>query len=87
MAVSTMSAPNGTGDAVSRVRAVKATGSSRASKVCPATMLVSGTSAVGIRNSSRPATEVANRSSSNFGSCPVPVMVSRFTRYGTAYSV
>jgi hypothetical protein len=69
------------------VWAVTASGNSAASMVSPANRLVSGTSAVGIRNISRPATAVRNRSSSNFGSWPVPVMVCLLTSVGTAYSV
>jgi hypothetical protein len=41
---------------------------------------VTGTSAVGMRNRSSPRTAYA--SSSNFGSCPVPVIVARVTSAG-----
>ncbi len=52
--------------------------------ICPAAMFVSGTSAVGM--SQRPSV-VWNRSSANFGSCPVPNIVASFTRLGTDISV
>ena len=43
--------------------------------------LVTGTSAVGIKNASSPPTSAVSlkRSSSNFGSCPVPVIEERLT--------
>ena len=61
------------------VCATRRNGSSVGSKMRSAARFVSGTSAVGIRNSSLSAGSRAslNRSCSNFGSCPVPVSVLR----------
>ncbi|MNP32844.1 hypothetical protein D3C76_1260480 [compost metagenome] len=63
------------------VWATNFSGSCLASRICPATMLVSETSAVGIRyrsgSFSRP---ILNRSSSNFGSWPVPCNAGAWTR-------
>ncbi len=52
--------------------------------ISPATVFVSGTSAVGI--SQRPSV-VRNRSSANFGNCPVPYSVASLTSDGTTISV
>ena len=47
-------------------------------------MLVRGTSAVGINQR---LSDVLNKSSSNLGSCPVPVIISLLTKTGGIISV
>ena len=59
------------------VCATNFSGSVAASRIDSRTRFVTGTSAVGIRNSSLLAGGRANRSASNFGSWPVPVSVLR----------
>jgi hypothetical protein len=52
-----------------------------AARISLRTMLVTGTSAVGIRYSgSASGRRILNRSSSNFGSCPVPRRLAALTR-------
>ena len=63
------------------VRAVSRSGSSASSVIASRTRLVKETSAVGMRYFGSSPT-VLNKSSSNFGSWPVPNMASSFTSKG-----
>ena len=66
------------------VPAVKRIGSLRSSTICSRTILVMGTSAVGISQNPSPA---ANWSSRNFGNCAVPNIASSRTSTGGLISV